>query len=72
MVTLIDAKEAAILTGFHRITIFKMMKKGDFPTAIYVKLDGIGRPKTHFQRAHVEAWLAKRAAETTAKRRAQL
>ncbi len=36
--TLIDAREAAILTGYHRITIYGLMKKGDFPTAIYVKL----------------------------------
>ena len=69
--TLIDAREAAILTGYHRITIYGLMRKGDFPKAVYVKLDGIRRPKTHFQKIAVEAWIAKRAAIKTAKRRAQ-
>ena len=70
MVTLIDAAEAAVLTGYHRIHIYTLMKKGDFPAAIYVPGDG-KRPRTHFRKDQVEAWIAKRAAVKVAKRRAQ-
>ena len=68
--TLIDAKEAAILTGYHRITIYTLMRKGDFPKPIYVPGGG-NKPRTHFQKHEVEAWAAKRAAIKTAKRRVQ-
>ena len=71
MVILIDAKEAAILTGYHRIHIFKLMKKGEFPPAILVPGGG-KRPRTHFRKDHIEAWIADRAAKKTAKRKAQL
>ena len=68
---LINAKEAAILTGYHRITIYTLMKKGDFPAAIYVPGIGKGPSRTHFQKHEVEAWAANRAAIKTAKRRVQ-
>lgn len=69
MVVLIDANEAAVLTGYHRIHIYTLMRKGDFPDPIYLKQGH--RPRTHFQKIAVEAWIAKRAAIKTAKRRAQ-
>ena len=70
MVTLIDAAEAAVLTGYHRIYIFTLMRKGDFPDPIYVKQGH--RPRVHFRKDQVEAWAAKRAAIKVAKRRAQV
>ncbi len=69
MVILIDVKEAAVLTGHHNIYIRKLMRKGDFPTGIYVRQGHRGR--LHFQKAEVEAWVADRAAKKAAKRRAQ-
>ena len=69
--TLIDAKEAAILTGYHRITIYTLMRKGEFPRAIYVPGGKSGRPRTHFLKKDVEKWVSSRAAKKTAKRRAQ-
>ena len=69
MVILIDAAEAGMLTGYHALYIRKLMKKGDFPAAIYVKQGGRGR--LHFQKHEVEAWAAARAAIKVAKRQAQ-
>ena len=71
MVTLIDSWEAAVLTGYHRIHIYTLMKKGDFPPAIYVPGDKGGRPKTHFQKHEVEAWVADRLARKAAETGAQ-
>ncbi len=70
MVTLITANETAVLTGYHRIYIRTLMRKGDFPAGIYVPQERT-RATLHFRKAEVEAWLAKRAAEKAAKRRAQ-
>ena len=70
MVILIDAAEAAVLTGYHRIYIYTLMRKGDFPEAIYVPQHG-KRPGTHFRKVDIESWVAKRAAIKVAKRVAQ-
>ena len=69
--TLIDSWEAAVLTGYHRVYLYRLMKKGDFPAAIYIPGNKGGRAKTHFRKEDVENWVASRAAKKTAKRRAQ-
>ena len=70
MVTLIDAREAAVLTGYHRVYLWTLMRNGDFPTAIHVPGGGV-RPRVHFRKHEVEAWVADRAAKKAALRRAQ-
>ncbi len=70
MVILISANEAAVLTGYHRIHIRVLMRKGDFPAAIYVPQQGT-RSTLHFRKDWVEAWIADRARVKAAKRRAQ-
>ena len=73
MVILIDSNEAAVLTGFHRIHIWNLMKKGDFPAPIFIKLNQKrpGRPKIHFRKDQVESWVAARTAKKNSKRLAQ-
>ena len=69
MVILINAKEAAVITGYHALSLRRFMRNGDFPTAIYVKQGHRG--VLHFQKIEVEAGIAARAASKTAKRVAQ-
>ncbi len=69
MVVLIDAKETAVLTGYHNIYIRKLMRKGKFLTGIYVQQGARGR--LHFQRDQVTAWVADRDAKKAAKRMVQ-